>query len=368
MHHSVPEDCFLNLPAEITPELARTFPEKINLLLQTQLLGRSVTDLDSALRLVLDLVGELLGFDRAAILWAEEDEPLQLRASRGFDGPAPVPLLRELVPMATVASRSRPLLATPVRCDHPVVHQLLVKAEASSLLSVPLHLEGQVQGALQLLRGTGTPFSVEEAHLLRVFTLGVEVMLEDLQHSIQPKSYAFLDRVTGLFNRRYFEQQLERELDRARRHSEPASVLLVEVEGMDRVRSAHGHLAGEAALQEIARALERVCRKSDTLAYYHGDLLAVILPRTGKADMGLMAQRVFGALTGPFLTFLPGTAGVDLTFSLSAATYPEDAFSPTTMVEVCETGLGAARVQHHRRRFHQPAPDAPASDKDELLD
>ena len=303
-----------------------------------------------------------------AVLWAEEEDSLQLRGSRGFDSPVPVNLLRNLVPMDFASSRSRPLLASPVRCDHPTVQHLLVKAEANSLLSVPLHLEGQVQGALQLLRGAGAPFSLEEAHLLRVFSLGVENLLENLQNDPLPKAYAFLDRVTGLFNRRYFEQQLERELDRARRHSEPASTLLVEVEGLDRVRTAHGRMAGEAALHEVARAMEQVCRKSDTLAYYHGDLLAVILPRTSKADMGLVAQRVFAALTGPFLTSLPGTAEVELTFSLSAATYPEDAFSPTTILEVCETGLGAARVQHHRRRFHQPAPDSMASDKDELLD
>jgi len=369
MDHALPEECYLNLPAEITPELAQAFPGKLNLLLQTQLLGRSVTDLEGAFRLILDLAGELVGFDRAVVLWSEdEDELMQLRCSRGFTGAVPVAALRDVAPTQASASHARPLLASPVRCTHVRVQNLLAATNASSLISLPLHIEGTARGALVLLRGAGAAYTPEQAHLLRVFSLSAEGLLENFLLGSQTKSYAFLDRATGLFNRRYFEQQLERELDRARRHSEPAAVLFVEVEGIGTLRTTHGHLAGEAALQEVARALEPACRKSDTLAHYHGDLLAVILPRTGKDSLAVVAQRVFAALQGPFLTALPGSPEVDLTFSLSAATYPEDAFSPTTLLELSEAGLGQARVQHQRLRFHQPPTIPLSAEQDEFLD
>ncbi|GAB4260337.1 MAG: hypothetical protein Kow0092_09110 [Deferrisomatales bacterium] len=358
----------MSLPAQITPDLARSCADKMNLLLQVQLLGQSVTDVPSALRLLVDLARELVPYDRALLLWAEEpDGPFQVRVAHGFEGPPPLSLLQERLVPREPLGRPRPILVSPRACPNPSVRALLEKLGATSVLSMPLYVGQRVMGELVLFREHVGPFRVEEAHLIRVFTFTFESFLENLLRSRQPSELAFLDRLTGLFNRKYFEQQLEREMDRARRNSEPVSVLMVDVEGFAAFRERHGHATGEALLQEVARALRQVCRKSDTLARYQDDHFAAILPRTGKESLGIVAQRAFTALEGAFLAGVLGEAGRNVEFNICAVAYPDDAFSPEAAVEACYRGLEKARTMPGRHYFQFPSA-GPQGDEGDLLD
>jgi diguanylate cyclase (GGDEF)-like protein len=366
MRASIPEECLLSLPAEITPELARTCADKMNHLLQVQLLGQSVTDVDSAFRLLVDLAHELASYDRAVLLWREDpDSALHVRTSRGFASPVAVAVLRDSVLNDDVLRQNRSVLISPTPHTSPALTAALAKMGASSILSTPMYIGEQVMGALLLFREEQPPFRIEEAHLIRVFTFMFESVLENVILSERPRETVFMDRPSGLFNRRYFEQQLEREMDRARRNNEPVSVLVLDLQGFDGFRQHAGQASADALIQGVAHALLRVCRKSDTLARYQDDRFAAILPRTAKDSLGLVARRVVEALEDPLLPELMDKMAERVEFNVSTVAYPDDAFSPQTVLEACVEGIERAR-ESGGRYYQFPSPVAQGEDADIL--
>lgn len=367
MRAPLPEAAFLKLPAQVTPELARSCADKMNLLLQVQLLGRAVGDALSAFRLFLDLAGDLVAFDRALLLWHDDPAaPLEPVESRGFVSEVPLAAHWDRFLPEEPREWGRPFLLGPEQPLSPALQVSMAEARCSSLLSIPVYAGDRVHGVLQLLRENQPPFRVEDAHLAGVFALAFEGVFDSLAESGKRREIAYLDRPTGLFNRRYLEQQLEREVDRARRDTEVVSLLLLEIGGWESFRARRGHAAAQALLEEAARSLGKVCRKSDTLARYHDDLFAAILPRTPKASLGVVAQRIFERLEEAVGAGAEA-ADREVTFHLCAVTYPDDAVTAESALEAGRQGLAKARSLPGRHYFQFPLP-APEARSEEILD
>ncbi len=369
MFPAIPEEYLLSLGAELTPEVAARYADKMNLLLKIQLLGRNLGDLDASFGLLLDLGREVLPHDRAALLWQDDaDDAPRLRESRGFSpADAAKPLIDALLGDDRPAmARSVLLSATPD--PGPDAGAVLQRLGAASLVTAPLYSGGSVAGHLVLLRDRGPAFTRDEAHLLRVFAFAFEGAIDALLQADQPRALAFQDSPTGLFNRRYCEQQLERELDRARRNNEPVVLVMIEVEGLAAFQQAHGHAVGEDLLVDVARLLGRACRKSDTLARCHADHFAAILPKTGKEGAAIFARRAFEAFDAAIGDEERRGLVGGVSLAISAAAYPEDAFSPETVIEACLSGLAKAREVRGQRHYHQYPMAHPQERDEDLLD
>ena len=369
MQPTVPDESYLSLPAEITPELARAFPGKMNRLLQVQLLGRSLSDCDAALNLLLDLATELVPCDRALLLWADEADGTQrVKGMRGSLDPAAREAVEELLGTEGPRRSGRPFMLSRTEDPTHSSGATLQKLEARCLLSVPVYVGEAVHGTIMLARATGADFEMEEAHLLRVFTLAFDGILEGLVQEHRGPDLSYLDRLTGLFNRRYFEQQLEREVDRARRHGEAVSVVTLRVESLAARQHERGHADADALLQQVARAMRRVVRKSDTLSRIAEDEFAAILPGTPKANLSIVAQRTFQALEHPTANGAGETAGAEAEFSLCAVNYPEDAFSPESVLDASREGLERAKTLPGKHYYYQFPSPAPQGGDDAILD
>ncbi|MBI2874638.1 MAG: sensor domain-containing diguanylate cyclase [Firmicutes bacterium] len=133
---------------------------------------------------------------------------------------------------------------------------------------------------------------------------------------------AFEDELTDLPNYRYFYQRLHEEIARAKRYGRPLTVVVIDVDELKPINDRFGHLAGDAALKETARALKESVRATDMVARYGGDEFTIIMPETGKQAAESVMERVKricdlnyrqGELDFP----LPGR-------SYGLASYPED--------------------------------------------
>lgn len=102
---------------------------------------------------------------------------------------------------------------------------------------------------------------------------------------------ALMDELTGVYNRRYFERSLTRELNRARRHSHSLSLLALDVDDFKKFNDDHGHHAGDEVLKAVGSLLKKMFRGEDIVCRYGGEEFVVVLPVTNPASAMVVAQR-----------------------------------------------------------------------------
>jgi diguanylate cyclase (GGDEF)-like protein len=127
-----------------------------------------------------------------------------------------------------------------------------------------------------------------------------------LQHELERQ--AETDTLTGVRNRRRFFADLRRELELARRHEEPLGLLVVDLDGLERINDAHGYEAGDGVLVSLAETLLRTVRVTDMVARIAGDDFAIVLPRTDLTGAERAAERIADATEVPVLI---GAAALD---------------------------------------------------------
>jgi diguanylate cyclase (GGDEF)-like protein/PAS domain S-box-containing protein len=159
------------------------------------------------------------------------------------------------------------------------------------------------------------------------------------------------DFLTGLFNRRHFEQELARELERASRYGSPGAVFLIDVDNFKTVNDTFGHTVGDDLLKGIAGSLKHRMRHSDTLARVGGDEFAVLLPQT-RADQAMaVAADIVKALDKQ--TAVLANQSLHITASLGVASF--DGLSHLEVMEHADVAMyGAKQAGRNRVVVYKP--------------
>jgi diguanylate cyclase (GGDEF)-like protein len=107
---------------------------------------------------------------------------------------------------------------------------------------------------------------------------------------------ALRDTLTGLYNRRYFLQILDYELNRAKRYRQPLSLVFIDIDHFKEINDNFGHSMGDVFLKHISEKLSSLFRTTDLLARYAGDEFVGVLPTTGQEGAMILARRVQDAM------------------------------------------------------------------------
>lgn len=150
------------------------------------------------------------------------------------------------------------------------------------------------------------------------------------------------DGLTGLYNRREFDERLAAELIRARRYNHPVTLLLFDVDHFKSVNDHYGHQAGDAALKHIAALLRGRLRAADVAFRFGGDEFTILLPETGQYDATALAEGLRTLVASQSLQY-QGQA-LSLSISVGVGSYPECGLIPESLVAVADASLYAAKA------------------------
>ncbi|HKY33378.1 MAG TPA: diguanylate cyclase [Candidatus Polarisedimenticolia bacterium] len=136
---------------------------------------------------------------------------------------------------------------------------------------------------------------------------------------------AITDHVTGLFNRAHFDDCLKKEIQRCRRYSQSASLLMMDLDDFKSINDLQGHAAGDAALKDVGRLMIQRVREIDVAARFGGEEFAVILPETRRTSAFVVAERIRAEVERHFRR--KGAPGAEsrVTISGGISSFPEDA-------------------------------------------
>lgn len=171
---------------------------------------------------------------------------------------------------------------------------------------------------------------------------------DDLDESFHESlvSSALRDPLTRLFNKRYLLERLDSELQFARRHDTPLTLLMLDVDHFKHINDTYGHLAGDAVLASLAATLQKAMRSEDVVARFGGDELAVILRAIPIERALLLAERLRKLVEQ---TVTPhGERVLHATVTIGAAGYPTT--QATTVAELMETADRALYRAKHQGR------------------
>ena len=220
------------------------------------------------------------------------------------DNPPDLVLLDIVMPEMDGFEVCEQLKADPATCNIPVI---FVTAHTDSAQET----RGLDAGAVDFISKPVNP-AVVRARVKTHLTL-------KLQSDVMRK-LVFLDGLTGVYNRRYFDQQLAMEMARAVRNQSPLSLIMLDVDFFKRYNDRYGHLAGDDCLRQIAQTLkEGLRRPADLVARYGGEEFACILPETAFDDAMALATELEARVRANHIAHEASDAAKVVTISLGVA-------------------------------------------------
>jgi diguanylate cyclase (GGDEF)-like protein/PAS domain S-box-containing protein len=160
---------------------------------------------------------------------------------------------------------------------------------------------------------------------------------------------SYTDDLTGIYNHRFFVEQLTREVERHRRYSTPLSLLMIDIDYFKHYNDGNGHLAGDQVLRAIARLIERGVRQTDIVARYGGEEFAAILTNTGTKGAFDIAERVRRNVADTRFPNQSAQPNKDLTVSVGMATISPSISTLTDLIREADHALYRAKKAGRNR-------------------
>ena len=201
----------------------------------------------------------------------------------------------------------------------------------------PLRLAGRELGTL-VGRAAEREIDRELTEAVSLIAQHAAALIDIAQRLRREERAATTDALTGLLNRRGFEERLTQELARAERHNETLSLLSIDCDGLKRINDLDGHSVGDQALQQMAATMRAHRRVSDPAARLGGDEFVIILAGTNATEATAIAERIRSDVTKELLG-----NGHRLTASIGLATFPHDATTSDALLLAADAALYQAK-------------------------
>ena len=228
--------------------------------------------------------------------------------------------------------------AAALRCPHTAAGQ--------TTLEIPMAARGEVYGLLEIMsKGADSAKRLETLQpIASAIADAMSLALSSLTLRERLRNQALRDPLTGLFNRRFLEEMLDRMCTEAERRQAPLAAIMVDLDHFKKLNDQYGHAVGDAVLRDVAAAVLSCLRSTDIACRYGGEELAILLPDCSVAQAAERAEQVRDCISK--LREIPG---VSVTASLGVAAIPESATRRVDLLPNADAALYQAK-QHGRNR------------------
>lgn len=227
--------------------------------------------------------------------------------------------------------------------DAETVKKVISNQPVKSVIIIPLITQNKEFGwfcvfsAREELAGT-------EMDFLGLFAKQIEmaITIADLFQAVRDQ--AVTDALTGLYNRRYFEEALEKEVQRAKRQQQPFSIIGIDLDFLKKINDTHGHFYGDLAIKTIADVLKANARSVDVPARIGGEEFDVLLPGISSDGAMIAAERIRSAIEKTEIDTIGHITG-----SLGVATYFEHTDNVEELLELTDQAMYTSKREGRNR-------------------
>lgn len=220
-----------------------------------------------------------------------------------------------------------------------------VFADAASRMSIPLISFGQTLGVLTLYSSQNNAFRENEWSALEAVADICSSSIQNAHYVERIRKLSYLDGLTGIFNRRFFELRIQEEIERARRSKAGMAVIIADIDQFKRLNDEFGHLLGDEVLRQVSSLFHRQLRKIDVVCRYGGEEFAILLTNTNAEHAMGVAEKLRKIVEG---WQFPGVART-VTISAGVAAYPDHGTARDELVHAADTGLYCAKKTGRNR-------------------
>jgi diguanylate cyclase (GGDEF)-like protein len=311
----------------------------------------AVLDLEDLLGKVCGLIQEAFRVSHVSLL-LREDHELVLRAHHGKLTPR-IPeggrFTVDRQPWARIISESCTTLESDLALA-PGSNRFF--AESAARLCIPLVSFGQTLGVLALDSEKADAFRDGDQQSLESVADICATAIQNAHYVERVKQLAYLDGLTGIFNRRFFELRIMEEIERARRYQTGMAVIMADIDQFKRLNDEFGHLLGDEVLRQVSSLFHQQLRKMDVVCRYGGEEFGILLAQVNGDEAMVVAGKLRKMVAAWQFPGVPRT----ITVSAGTAVFPEHGTTRDDLVRAADTALYAAKQAGRNRVCLAPMP------------
>lgn len=309
----------------------------------------SINDIDTLLKFSKNIFKKTLKLDQFSLmLWDEKTQVLSLKSYHGpsLNHHKPINFLIKGSIFEKVINHLKSVYiknATEDKKNRPSLSELQI--QTGSFLCLPLLYDNDsLLGVLNLYKKRANAFDLDDIEFYNRIAEQLAYTLNKILLYEHTKELSITDSLTGVFNRRYFTQRYEREVQRAKRYNRSLSVVMLDIDHFKRYNDVNGHLKGDEVLKKVAKVLEKVLRKTDIIARYGGEEFVLLLPEISKMQARKVADKLQKVIQREDFENAESLPDGQLTISLGLSIYPEDCNDPQLILKNADEALYKAKA------------------------
>ncbi len=271
--------------------------------------------LETMLKIVMDITESQIG-----IVYLYEESENKLAPIVSFGTPSKLSSLSmdEGFPGMAAKEKTTQIIKTPVRDGEQVLEMGFTQAIPAETAYIPLIHQERILGVLVV--GSVRDYRKEQRMLFDFLANQLSIALDNaiMHHKIRELSIT--DPLTTLYNRRYLNMRFIEEWARSKRHKQPLTVILSDVDNFKSVNDTYGHDRGDDVLRDLSQIFKKHVRKEDVAARYGGEEFVLLLTNCSSADAAILAERIRKEVEETVYDWMDNKPA---TISIGIATYPE---------------------------------------------